>query len=171
MRQIFSVILAAALVFGGTLLVAGYFEGVEVRVEKDTEEPNLPDEEREVHYCPQAEDLIHGLVPDHFVESSYLAADITETAPRWLGAILFEPYRATENSVASDNLRCSYTLALERAYGDAWYGLILAPGFKAELDFRTSWKRMEYDDGDQEFIFECEGVVQDCGFFLLAKDE
>lgn len=170
MRQIFSVILAAALVFGVTLLLAGYFDGIEVHVDDDIEEAVFPVDEREVHYCPQVEDLIEGSVPAHFVERDYPAADIKETARRWSGATLFEPYQETEHSVASVNFRCSYTLRLERADRDTWYGLVLAPGYTAELDFRASWKRMEYDDGDQELVFKCEGGVQDCGFFLLAKD-
>ncbi len=157
MRQIFSVILAAALVFGGTLLFAGYYGAVESRgagLAKDT---------RVASQCPEVSDLISGDLPDIFRDVIFDTDELDESFT-WNYVEQIVSYVA-EGEPATEMLVCIY----ENRHPKVLLILELAPGLYAEPVTRSIWERKDSSD-EGDFSLVCRETPASCSFNVFASE-
>ncbi len=173
MRQIFSVILAAALVFGGTLLFARYFEGIEVRDEGPPKlasgHPGDSNTGRSLWYCPEVERILIGPLPEIFEVQPEELAKFNETF-RWVGVYLDDLIEKTNSSAKGSAVSCVYQQA-----GSPWgrAKLNLASSLQAEIkhDSRVEggWRGLPGIDCGG-YGFSCISSSRECGFYVLQAE-
>lgn len=91
MRLTPSTLFAAALVFGGTLLFAGY------RGQRD----------QTVWHCPEAQHILAGKVPRIFDKDQEVLSQITP-ASEWVAAYMFGFLEESDGMVFGDKVTCEY---------------------------------------------------------------
>lgn len=190
MRQIFSVILAAALVFGGTLFMAGYFESIE-RTRLPLPMPEGPHpahgsgaepvDRGSLWHCPEVERVMAGPLPGIFEMSEEDRALIGKpevikegelshfTGTRWGGVSLQYLFEVGDRKVKGKTITCTYWNA-DRARS---LKLTVIPDLYGEitLDPRVDggWGRWIGTDCAAP-AFGCRGSVQECGFYVHQTD-
>lgn len=186
MRQIFSVILAAALVFGGTLLFAGYFEGVQVperEPEVITSGPhpiNFGYIPGELWHCPDVERILAAPLPKIFSELYPPEFEQIGKGYSWQKVGLWSVKYAAAVWVHGQEVICVYRHEEKtRDFGlpkDIW--LSLAPDWEGNIPppsaldpawFRTGYRPDESVDGiDAEY--ECNLGPTECGFYVVPRE-
>lgn len=175
MRQIFSVILAAALVFGGALLMAGYFAGIEVpeRVPDEVTSgphsmsgPIIPGE---LWHCPEVERILAGPLPGIFEVLPEELAEIDETF-RWEVVHLDELIEETGSSAKGRSVSCVYEQT-GRPWG--WVKLNLASSLEAEIGrdptVEGGWHKPLTEDCGR-YGFSCFSSPRECGFYVREAE-
>lgn len=183
MRQIFSVVLATALVFGGALFMAGYFAGLEVPEREPDETTSGPHSMSgpiilgELWHCPEVErimagpmpGILSGPFPGRFDASPEELAEIDETF-EWEGAYLDDLTVRTSSSAKGRDVTCVY-----RQTGRPWgrVKLNLAPGLQAEIEHdrrvEGGWRGLPgLDCGG--YGFSCRGSTRECGFYVRRAE-
>lgn len=178
MRLIFSTILAAVLVFGGTLLFAHYFGSIEVRNEPAGTDNSRSQDDRTVWHCPEVAELLAGSIPEGFSGGTAERDRPDERGDwpnddfvwpdesfAWTSAELWGTF--SDGGGAGGNLYCNYIGTGQNKDGLEWFSLTLAPGLLAELHLASAWKRGDYHYG---VFLRCDEAIADCGFYVVDSD-
>lgn len=174
MRQIFSVILAAALVFGGTLYLAGYFSGIEVR-DDHTRKPiaNRDSETRTAAWqCPEVERILAGPLPEIFGGSPEVIKndkgfEFHEVIVGWPFGSGSE-YGRDGNSIKGQSLTCKYLRKADLTAPGKLRGIRLLPRYDVRIEFADDWRLGAIPDGGH--VATCKSSVADCSFHVVEAE-
>lgn len=146
MRLILSTILAAALVFFGTLLFAGYFDGIEGPSGQQPEQvsPQPPDSDTRptVWHCPKVEQILSEPLPEIFIITDEQHYELS-SGFQWLQVNLSHAYGVSGTSAKGREITCTYNV--RNSVGDgqvpgAQWTLSLVAHLDGEIQKQTeSW--------------------------------
>lgn len=169
MRLIFSTVLAAALVFGGTLLFAGYFGSIEVRDEQAIKDASRSPDDRTVWYCPSVEQIMANGLSDIFVTTPGMLAQFREEF-EWYELELFSTYDVTEQS-AKGQPECRYHRQISEWKYQA-LSIDLVTSLRAEIDLASDVNNLWFGTEASHigYVFSCEESRSDCGFRVVSAE-
>ncbi len=187
MRLIFSAILAAALVFGGTLLFAHYFGSIEVRDEGAVSDDGTygddsqSSDDRVVEHCPSVDEFLDGSMPENYRVGSreWFRPDENGDWPNdyfvwpnetfvWRSLRLYEPFRPRGEYAFTGTLQCGYAEG-EPSEGP-WpksFWITLAPGLAAEPQQPRLWNEQGGGGLHSPAYARCTGLLSNCGFYIV----
>lgn len=175
MRQIFSVILAAALVFGGTLFIAGYFDGIAVRDDHARKPIANRDSETRitVWHCPEVGRILAGPLPEIF-EDSFAVSSIDksfkfyEVTVGW-GFGSGPKYGRDGNSINGKLLTCEYLRKADLSTPRKMRQIRLSRAYDVRIEFSDDWRLGAIPDGGH--VATCKSSVADCSFYVVEAEQ
>lgn len=132
MRQIFSVVFAAALVFGGALYLAGLSRVVD------------PDNDGSIWNCPEIEVLQSGAPPEGFFVQRGSLSSLTHDFGWRMVTLHSKTNDYRSDVIHAEHLKCQYVRLLvpDEVLGPTdYFELRLRPGLRVEIRFDDFGKR------------------------------
>lgn len=183
MRLILSTFLAAALVFCGTLFMAGYFDGLEIRSDGppqpmgasdpgkiSSHEPSV--DRKSLWHCPEVERILAAPLPEIFSPLSRDGRKI-DARFKWHDVEIRRLWGEADGRVYGNILNCNYHVErslLAPGERRSWH-LFLSPQFAAEVNIGSSgdgpWNVQILSHGTAA---DCDISTTACGFHLVSPN-